>query len=62
MDNIIEILKEDAVAMFGSQAELARALDIKRSAVSQWQDGKPIPEKQALKIRYQLRPESFEAA
>jgi len=53
------ITKEQAVQIFGSQAELARALGIERSAVCQWKDGAPIPEKQALRIRYELRPELF---
>lgn len=57
-----EILKEEAVAMFRTKAALARALGIERQAISQWPDNKPIPEKQALKIRYQLRPECFEAS
>jgi DNA-binding transcriptional regulator YdaS (Cro superfamily) len=53
------ITKEQAVEIFGSQAELARALGIERSAVCQWKDGAPIPEKQELRIRYELRPELF---
>jgi len=59
MNTSIEIRKEEAVQMFGTQAELARALGIKKSAVSQWSDG-PIPEKQAMKIRFMLKPELFE--
>lgn len=53
------ITKEQAIEIFGTQAELARALDIERSAVSQWKDGAPIPELQDLKIRYELRPDLF---
>lgn len=56
----IEITKEEAIAMFRTQAALARALGIGRQAVNQWKDGQPIPERQALKIRYQLRPECFD--
>lgn len=59
MNPSIEITKKEAVRMFGSQAELARALGIERSAVSQWKDG-PIPEKQAMKIRFILKPRLFE--
>lgn len=56
------ILKEQALAAFGNNgSELARALGIKPSAVYQWPDGKPIPEKQALRLRYELRPELFGA-
>lgn len=56
----IKITKEEAVGLFRTQAGLARALGIERQAVSQWKDGEPIPEKQALRIRYQLRPECFD--
>ena len=56
----ILITKEEAIEMFGSQAGLARALGIYRQAVSQWRDGEPIPQEQALRIRYQLRPECFD--
>jgi DNA-binding transcriptional regulator YdaS (Cro superfamily) len=55
----MEISKEQAIALFGSQAKLAEALDIFPAAVSQWKAGQPIPEKQALRIRYVLKPESF---
>jgi len=55
----MKIIKEKAVSLFGSQAELARALDISLAAVSQWAAGEPIPEKQALKIRYVLKPDEF---
>lgn len=53
------IIKEEAVAMFRTKAALARALGISKVAVSQWPDGKPIPQLQALRIRYELRPECF---
>jgi DNA-binding transcriptional regulator YiaG len=56
----IEITKEQAVGMFLTQSALARALGITRQAVSLWPDGEFIPEVQALKIRYQLRPELFD--
>lgn len=58
----MDISKEQAVALFGSQAKLAKALGIFPAAVSQWKDGKPIPQKQALKIRYVLKPEAFVCA
>lgn len=58
----MEILKEEAIALFGSQAALARALDISPAAVSQYRDGEPIPEKQALRLRYEIKPEAFQAA
>lgn len=53
------ITKECAVGLFKTQAALAKALDISKGAVSQWKDGMPIPEVHALKIRYELKPESF---
>ena len=59
MTNKTTISKEEALAMFNSPTELAQALKITQSAVSQWSAGKPIPEAQALKIRYQLKPELF---
>lgn len=55
----MEIVKEQAIHLFGSASSLARALNISPAAVTQWADGKPIPEKQALKIRYTLKPEFF---
>jgi len=56
----IQITKKEAVALFRTQASLARALGITRQAISQWGDNDPIPQVQAYKIRYQLRPECFE--
>ena len=41
-------------------AELARILKISRSAISQWPDDEPVPERQELRLRYELRPEAFE--
>lgn len=57
----IKITKKQAVRLFGSQSEVARALGITRQAVWAWPDKGPIPEAPALKIRYQLRPEHFES-
>ncbi len=51
--------KQFAIRLFGSQAKLAKALDISRAAVAQWPDDEPIPEKQAMRIRYELKPEAF---
>lgn len=41
------------------QAQLARLLGVSRSAVAQWPDDQPIPPKQELRLRYELRPEIF---
>jgi DNA-binding transcriptional regulator YdaS (Cro superfamily) len=51
--------KERAVKLFGTQAALAKALGITRSAVAQWLPGQPIPEIQAMRIRFVLKPEAF---
>jgi len=49
--------KQSVVKMFGSQAKLAKALGITRAAVAQW--GDIIPEMQAMRIRFVLKPEAF---
>ena len=61
MGETIEISKQEAVGMFRNKSQLAKALGITRQAVEGWPDDKPIPEKQALRIRYQLRPDLFDA-
>lgn len=56
------ITKQQAIALFGSVKELQTALGLKtHSAIYMWRDGEPIPENHALKIRYVLKPESFDA-
>ena len=50
--------KKEAIALFSSAKELAKALGVSKSAVSQWPDG-PIPDNHDLRIRYELRPEHF---
>jgi DNA-binding transcriptional regulator YdaS (Cro superfamily) len=50
--------KQEAIALFSTAKELAKALGISKSAVSQWPDG-PIPDKHDLRIRYVLKPEHF---
>ncbi len=45
--------------MFRTKANLAKALGVTNQAVGQWPDG-PIPQKQALKIRFILKPELFD--
>ena len=42
--------KKEAIALFSSAKELAKALGISKSAVSQWSDG-PIPDNHDLRIR-----------
>jgi len=57
----MQISKAEAIDLFGSRKALAEALQISIQAVGQWPDDK-IPEKQALKIRYTLKPEAFQSA
>lgn len=48
--------KTEALEIFnGSASRLAKALNITRQAVHQWPEEK-IPEKQELKIRYEVLP------
>lgn len=52
--------KRDVLDLLGvNQAELARVLGISRSAVAQWADDQPIPERQLLRLKFELRPEAF---
>tara|TARA_R110000744_G_C19231495_1_gene548229 strand:+ start:720 stop:908 length:189 start_codon:yes stop_codon:yes gene_type:complete len=53
------VTKSQAVGLYGTQTELAKALRITKSAVSQWKEDSPIPENQALKLIYILRPNDF---
>jgi transcriptional regulator with XRE-family HTH domain len=50
--------KHEAIALFSSAKELAKALGISKSAVSQWPEG-PIPDNHDLRIRYELKSEHF---
>jgi DNA-binding transcriptional regulator YiaG len=52
------IYKTQAIKWAGTKAELARRLGITRQAVSLWQDRKPIPQRQALKL-IKLDPKEF---
>lgn len=57
----IRITKEQALAAYDwRQVDLAKALGITPSAVSQWPPGQPIPGPQALKLYYQIKPEVFQ--
>jgi hypothetical protein len=53
------ISKQDAIDAYGgSQAALARALGCSRQFVHKLPDG-PLPERWALKLRYELKPDLF---
>lgn len=55
------ISKQEAIAAYdGNQAALAKDLGISRQAVHKMPDG-PVPERWALKLRYELRPDVFGA-
>ena len=56
------IIKEQAVEAFGSATKLAEALGITDGAVSQWKPGEPIPQAQALRLKYVIAPRKFKAA
>ena len=57
----IVMTKKQAVKLFGNQNRLAEALGISRQAVGQWEDSKPIPSKQALRIYYEIKSEECSA-
>jgi hypothetical protein len=55
------VLKEAAIAAYnGNGAALARALEVTAAAVYQWPSNKPIPERHALRLRYQLKRNRFD--
>lgn len=56
------ITRKQAVAAYGGVASLAKALGISRAAVYLWPENDPIPELQALRLRYELKPETFGAS
>jgi DNA-binding transcriptional regulator YiaG len=46
----------DALQYFKTKTALADALGITKQAVSNWADDEPIPEAQALKLKYEIIP------
>jgi DNA-binding transcriptional regulator YiaG len=57
------VTKAQILKLLGmNQSGLARLLNISRSAVAQWPDDAPIPEKQELRLRHELRPDIFGTA
>jgi hypothetical protein len=59
------INRSQAIELFGSAVALAAALGYSsRHAVYMWPkgEGEHIPESAYLKIRYQLKPEAFDAS
>ena len=54
------ISKSEALAAYeGNASALARDLDITPQAIYQWPEDKPIPDLQAMKLRFVLKPELF---
>lgn len=59
--SLLNMTKQDALNLFGNNgAELARALNITRSAVSLWRDDQ-IPKEHELMLRFVIKPEAFKA-
>ena len=57
------ITRTQAIHLFGSVKLLQQALGLKtHSAIYMWSKDKPIPETHELRIRYELRPDAFDAA
>jgi hypothetical protein len=56
------ITRQQAINLFGSAVSLADALGYKsRHAIYMWPKDKSIPVAAFLKIRYQIKPEAFNA-
>jgi len=57
------ITRNQAVHLFGSVKALQGALGLKtHSTIYMWGPDKPIPDVHALRIRYELRPDAFDAS
>jgi len=56
-----QITKHDVLRVYGTHQAAADVLGIVRHAVSMWPDG-PIPDRHALRLRYEIHPEAFSAA
>ncbi len=55
------ITKSQAIELFGTVEKLRAALGLKnRQAIYQWSEDR-IPEAHFLRIRYELRPDAFDA-
>lgn len=56
---MLNMTKTEVQELLGlpSGAALAKALGITRSAVAQWADDKPIPQRQMLRLKYEIRPD-----
>ncbi|WP_083841123.1 Cro/CI family transcriptional regulator [Frateuria aurantia] len=59
MKSAPKITKAEAISPFGSGYALAKALGIAPASVYQWPDGMPIPELQAMRLAFLIRPDIF---
>lgn len=55
------LTKRQAIGLYGSVKDLAAALNRTRAAIYMWRDDRPIPKNAELRLRYELKPESFDA-
>lgn len=56
------ITRKEAIALYGSVVALAEALGYaSRHAVYMWPKAGPIPNEPYMRLRYQLKPEAFDA-
>lgn len=57
------ITRQQAIALYGSAQSLAAALNYtSRHAVYMWPKDDAIPSEPYLRLRYQLRPDAFDAS
>lgn len=57
------LTRTQATSIFGSVKALQAALGLKtHSAIYMWPPDSPIPAEHALRIRYELRPDAFDAS
>lgn len=54
------ITRDEAIGLYGTAIDLAKALGYERAAVYMW-PADAIPELPYLRLRYELRPEAFKA-
>jgi hypothetical protein len=55
----MDITKAEVLRVYGTHQAAADALGITRTAVTMWPEDQPIPERHALRLRYELRPDVF---
>lgn len=53
----MDIFKIEVLHVFKTEQAAADTLGIGRTAVTMWKPDKPIPERHALRLRYEVRPD-----